>query len=324
MRAAVVGTGAVGRIHARALMAHPGIELSAVCGRTRAKTDALARECGAAAYLSVGDMLERERPEIVCVCTPNDAHYEPVMSALGHGAHVLVEKPMAFRLEEAAAMVEEARRRGLRLGVDFNHRFSAPFRRARAWVDGGEVGRPCYVMVKFAGSLYDRLNDPYCQLIETQGHSFDLMRLFGGEVAEVSAYLADPRGIGVFTSAAVALRFATGAVGTLLGSWDSSYEHPAAQVLEVSGLEGRVEVTNVVDSVRLFRHRDGDYRQWRPGLFATRERDFWATIDAHVCAFVDAVAAGEEVPVSGDDGLRALELTFAAVRSFEHHRPEVP
>jgi myo-inositol 2-dehydrogenase / D-chiro-inositol 1-dehydrogenase len=323
-RAAVVGAGPVGRIHARALDALDRVELVAVCGRTAPRMTALAERHRAKGYTSIAAMLERERPQVVCVATGNRDHAAPALAAIDAGAHVFVEKPIAFSLGEARAMVEAARRGGVKLGVDFNHRFSAPYTRALEHVASGRIGTPCYLDYKFAGSLYKELDDPYCQLIETQGHSFDLLRLFGGEIAELHAFLADQRNIGVYTSAAIALRFASGAVGTLLGSWDSSYEHPRAQVLELSGTDGRVVVDDVVDSVRLHEHGRADYVEWRPGLFAGDQRDFWCTIDAHIAAFVDAVLADREPPVTGEDGVRALELTYAAVRSFEQRSPIHP
>jgi len=226
---------------------------------------------------------------------------------------VFVEKPMAFTLEEARAMLAVADQAGVALGVNFNHRFSAPYQRALAFLNAGSLGRVAYVLVKFAGNLYKDLNDPYCMLIETQGHSFDLMRLFGGEIEHVSAEVADPRKIGIYTSAAVTVKYTSGAVGTLLGSWDSSYAHPGSQLLEISGTEGRVVVDNVVDSVRLCRHDSDTYQEWRPGIFDAGSHDFWRTIDAHAHAFVDAVVQGRPPLVTGADGLRALELTFEAI-----------
>ena len=317
LRAAIVGAGPVGRIHARALAANPSAELVAVCGRTPFKTEELAARHGVGPYLSVEEMMRSERPDVVCICTGNADHADPTLSALEHGAHVFVEKPLAMRVDEAAAMVTTARGRGLQLGVNFNHRFSAPYSKAHAFVDQGRAGSLAYVTMKFAGSLYKVLNDPYCQLIETQGHSFDLMRLFAGEVEQVSAFFADPRNIGVYTSAAIAMSFSSGAVGTLLGSWDSSYDHPEAQSFELCGLRGRVVVENIVDAVRFFDHDTEEYTEWRPGLFDSQKRDFWATIDAHIDAFLEALVLGKPPPVSGEDGLKALELTFAAIRSFE-------
>jgi predicted dehydrogenase len=317
LRAAVVGAGFVGSVHADALTEIPGVRLSGICGRTMPKTEVLAAKHGVEPYLSVERMLSELHPDIVCVCTGNKDHFEPATAALEAGSHVFVEKPMAFRLEEARAMVAAAAERGVRLGVNFNHRFSAPYRRALEFVRRGEIGTPAYLMIKFAGDLYPELNDPYCQLIETQGHSFDLFRLFGGDIGDVCAFLSDPRDIGIYTSAAVSMRFVGGAVGTLLGSWDSSYNHPSAQILEVSGTEGRVVVDNIVDGVRLHKHGSDSYSEWKPPLFDTRSRDFWATISEHLSAFVRSIQEGVEPPVTGTDGLKALELTYAAIRSFE-------
>jgi predicted dehydrogenase len=321
LRAAVVGAGFVGSIHARALAEHPDVALVAVCGRTLPKTESLASRLGVPFHLSVDELLEQQEPDIVCVCTGNDQHLEPTVASLEAGAHVFVEKPMAFRLEDARKMAATAERTGRKLGVNFNHRFAEPYQRALRFTREGNLGIAAYGCMKFAGDLYPSLNDPYCMLIETQGHSFDLLRLFLGEIEEISAYLADPRAIGVYTSAAVSLRFASGAVGTLLGSWDSSYSHPGSITFEVSGTEGRIEVDNVVDSVRLFRHDGADFTEWRPGLFDASRRDFWRTIDAHLRAFVEAARDDRDPPVTAYDGVRALETTFAVIRSFEQGRP---
>jgi predicted dehydrogenase len=317
--AAVVGAGFVGHIHARALAGHPDVRLVGICGRTSPKTEALAALHGVPAFLSVEELLERTRPHLVCIATGNDEHCAPTLAALAAGADVFCEKPLAFRPDEARAMAAAAGA-SRRLGVNFNHRYSEPYQRALRYVAEGELGPAAYVAIRFAGSLYKELNDPYCQLIETQGHSFDLLRLFGGEIVELSAQLADPRAIGVYTSAAVAVRFASSAVGSLLGSWDSSYEHPGSQRFEYCAVGGRVEVDDVVDAVRLYRNEDDTYREWRPGIFDARRRDFWRTIDAHVHAFVDAILDDRPAPVGATAGVKALELCVACARSFESRR----
>lgn len=317
LRAGVVGAGFVGSIHARALADNPGVDLVAICARTPTRAEPLAARLGIPYELSVEDLIARHRPDLVCICTGNTEHVEPSLQAIAAGAHVFVEKPMAFRVDEARQMVEAAEMEGVSLGVNFNHRFAEPYRRALEFARSDSFGRLAYVDMKFAGDLYPVLNDPYCMLIETQGHSFDLMRLFGGEVREVSAYLADPGERGVYTSAAIAVSFENGAVGSLVGSWDSSYDHPAAITMEVSGTKGRVVVDNVIDGVRLFQRDRGEYVEWRPGVFRSDQRDFWRTIDAHLGAFVASIQQGSEPPVTGRDGLRALELTYAAIRSFE-------
>ena len=141
LRAAVVGAGFVGSIHARALAEHPDAALVAVCGRTRPKTESLALAHGVPFYLSVEELLQAEQPDIVCVGTGNEQHVEPTLAALERGAHVFVEKPMAFRLEDAHHMAETAERSGMKLGVDFNHRFAEPYQRALRFVLMGTSAR---------------------------------------------------------------------------------------------------------------------------------------------------------------------------------------
>jgi predicted dehydrogenase len=320
LRAAVVGAGPVGAIHARALAADPVVELVSVCGRTASKTQGLADLLGVAARTSVDEMLELDVPDLVCICTGNKDHVGPSMAALEAGASVFVEKPLAFTVNEARAVVELARTRGVPLGVDFNHRFSPAYRRARSFVDAGGIGEPAYLSMKMSGDLYKDLNDPYAMLVETQGHCLDMLRHFGGEIAAISAHLADPRTVGVFTSASIGVEFDSGAVGCILGSWDGSYAHPQAQMFEFSGTRGAVVVENIVEAVRQFRHGEEEFTEWRPGLFDNDGRGFWRTIDAHLGEFVRAVLRGRPPPVGGEDGLRALELTYAAIRAFEERR----
>jgi predicted dehydrogenase len=90
--------------------------------------------------------------------------------------------------------------------------------------------------------------------------------------------------------------------------------------MEISGTEGRAVVDNVVDGVRLFRHERDGYVEWHPGVFHSDRRDFWRTIDTHLDAFVSSILDGTEPPVTGRDGLRALELSYAAIRSFQEQR----
>ncbi len=311
----------MGSIHARALAAHPDIELVGICARTPHRAEQLAAAHRVPVYLGVNQLLGRATPDLVCVATGNGEHTDPAIAALRAGVHVLCEKPIALSLEQADAIVGAADESGAVLGVNFNHRFSEPFRRAIEFVREAKLGPAAYVAVRFAGDLYKELADPLCMLKETQGHSFDLLRLFGGEIAELTAMMSDPHKIGVWTSASISVRFQTGAIGNVLGSWDSSYAHPHAQVFEYRATGGGVIVDNVIDAVRLYRHDDAEYREWRPGLFDAERRDFWHTIDRHVVAFVEAVRDGKPPPVSGRDGRRALELSVAAGRSFQEGRP---
>jgi predicted dehydrogenase len=106
MRAAIVGSGYIARVHAR-LIREIGGEVVAVCGRTLAAASAFG---AGRAYDDIEAMLRAEKPDVVHVCTPNALHAEQTIAAFRAGAHVLCEKPMATSADECRRMIEAADR----------------------------------------------------------------------------------------------------------------------------------------------------------------------------------------------------------------------
>lgn len=113
MRAGIVGTGWVARVHVHALR-ELGVNVAAVCGRMETSAEAFAAEVGGAtAWSHLDAMLRAERLDVLHVCTPNDLHAPQSLHALEQGVHVVCEKPLALDSAESARMVAEAERRNL-------------------------------------------------------------------------------------------------------------------------------------------------------------------------------------------------------------------
>ena len=127
IRVAVVGTGSWwGREHARVYTERPDVDLCAVVGRTPERTTARAHEFGANPYVDLDEMLERERPDLVSICLPNEGHFEPTLKVIRAGFPLLVEKPLVFDLEEADLLLREAEARSLFFAINFNHPLRHP------------------------------------------------------------------------------------------------------------------------------------------------------------------------------------------------------
>jgi len=124
MRAAIIGIGAIARLHARALGDIPGVTLAAATCRTQAKGEAFAREFGCTWYADTDEMLARERPDFVTVATPSGAHLDAVLAAARHGVHVICEKPLEITLERIDRMIAATREAGVVLGAIFPQRFN--------------------------------------------------------------------------------------------------------------------------------------------------------------------------------------------------------
>jgi predicted dehydrogenase len=234
------------------------------------------------------------------------------------GVPLLVEKPLVFDLGEADALVAEAADRDLFFAINFNHRYAEPFLRAKAAIDDGVLGRPVFATWRFGGEA-NHGTSRHANLIETQCHGFDMLEHLLGPVASVAAQMTDMT-YGDWSTVALALAFESGAVGTMLGTYDSSYAYPDSQLLEVNGTDGRLVVHDTVRELSVQRSGDEVASVWRAGYFNDEARGFHATFDRHVDAVLAALRVGEPPPVHAAAGRRALRLAHAAIESFETGR----
>ncbi len=293
------------------------MELCAVVGRTPERTSIRAAEFGARAYLDIGEMLRAELPDLVSLSLPNQEHYVPTLEVIRAGYPLLVEKPLVFRREEAETLLREAAERNLFFAINFNHRFAQPVRRARAAIEGGRLGEIVFAGWRFGGE--GSSSHPYANLIETQCHAFDMLENLCGPIESIMAEMTDRTGKG-FSSMALSLRFRNGAVGSLLGSYNSSYAYHDTHRLEINGTRARVLVE---DTVRRFSFQEAGNETaevWQAGYFNDRDREFQRTFDAHVDMLLAALREGSEPPVHARAGYRALLLAQAAIESFETGR----
>ncbi|MCL3859666.1 Gfo/Idh/MocA family protein [Actinotalea sp. K2] len=316
LRVAVVGTGGWGEQHARVFADRTDTVLCGVVGRDPARAQARAQAYGTTAYTDLDRMLDVERPDLVTVSLPNEAHFEPTLHLIRRGVPLLVEKPLVFDLAQADVLLAEAAERELFFAIDLNHRYAEPVQRLRRAIEAGELGDLVFATWRFGGEA-NIGTSPHANLIETQVHGLDTLEHLCGPVASVMAQMYDRTLPGTFTTLAVALEFASGAVGTLLGSYDSSYAYPQSHHLEVNGTLGRGVVEDTVRRLVLSRAGEETARVWEAGYFNDEARSFHTTFDRHVDAVLAALRAGHEPPVHARAGRRALALAGAIVRSAQ-------
>lgn len=220
LKVAIIGAGGWGLQHARVFSARPDVEVVALVGRTLEKTRERAGQFGLPFYLSTRGMLEKEKPDLVSVCLPNQEHFEPTLEVIEAGVPLLVEKPLVFELEQAAILLEKARQKNLFFAINFNHRYAVPVQMAKAAIEAGRVGEINFATWRFGGE--GSSDHPHANLIETQCHGFDMLEYLCGPIDSIAAQMTDKTG-GGYRTLALALHFQNGAVGSLLGSYDSSY-----------------------------------------------------------------------------------------------------
>jgi len=144
LNVAVIGTG-MGRYHMKEFVESPNVKLLAVCDLNRAEAEQFAREYHAEhVFTDYYDLWNLKDLHAISIAIPNYLHAPVTIEALGHGLHVLCEKPMATSLEEARRMAETAERVGKRLMIGMSQRFRPPSLALRAMVERGELGEIYY------------------------------------------------------------------------------------------------------------------------------------------------------------------------------------
>lgn len=303
--------------HARVFSQHPDVNLCAIVGRREDKTRARAEAFGVKPYIDIGQMLDAEHPDLVALSLPNQEHFDATLQVIRAGYPLLAEKPLVFDMAEADTLLREAEQRSLFFAINFNHRYARPVRLAREAIEGGRIGDVVFAIWRFGGEGHS--THPHANLIETQCHGFDMLEHLCGPIASVSAQMTDMTG-GGFRTLALALRFANGAVGNLLGSYDSSYAYPDTHLLEINGTAGRVVVEDTVRRFSLQTVGNETAEVWQAGYFNDRDREFHRTFDTYLDAMLTAFKQGQPPPVHARAGKRALQLAFAAIESFETGR----
>jgi predicted dehydrogenase len=185
---------------------------------------------------------------------------------------------------------------------------------AREAIHAGRLGQCTFASWRFGGE--GASTHPHANLIETQCHGFDTLEHLCGPIEAVSAEMTDATG-GGFRTMALALKFSSGAVGSLIGTYDSSYAYPDTHRLEIDGTKGRAVIHDTVKKYTFHPVGSEIGESWEAGYFNDSERSFHQSMDKHVDAMLKAFLAGEQPPVHARAGHRALVIANAAIRAYE-------
>jgi UDP-N-acetyl-2-amino-2-deoxyglucuronate dehydrogenase len=223
----LIGAGNISDTHARAATAIPGVAIAAVHAPTLEHAQRLAARHGAVAYDTLEGLLSHRPLEMVAIGSPSGLHADQGIAAARQRLHVLVEKPIDVTTARTDALIAEAARAGVTLGVIFQDRLKLDVQRLKALVAGGRLGSPILATaaVKWyrAPSYYrdsrwrgTRSLDGGGALINQGVHTVDLLLWLFGPVRRVYAKAgAKLHQIEVEDTAVAVLEFENGALGTL-------------------------------------------------------------------------------------------------------------
>lgn len=322
MRVGIVGAGTMGSVHA-ASHKEAGHDIVAIYDLRFEAAQAVAVRVGAKVAASYQDLLDDPTIELIDICLPTPLHREFVERAARAGKHVLCEKPLALTLGDARAMIETCRQQGVQFYVAHVLRFFPEYQRAHEQVRAGKVGEPGVIRTTRGGIFPTGWDDWYADynrsgslVLDMIIHDFDWLRWTFGEVERVYAKALSTRTSQRLDYALVTLRFASGAMAHVEGTW----AHAGFRYgFEVAGSQGLLEFDSAMVQPLVVQQRAATAGVTGVAVPESPLRESPYTTE--IRHFARCIERGERPLVTAYDAYKAVEISLAALESARTGRP---
>lgn len=326
LKIAVIGVGAMGRNHARVYAELPDIELVGIADQSSTVAEDVARRYGTRAFTDYSQLLDETKPDAVSIAVPTVDHLEVAQRVIERGIHLLLEKPIAFSVNEGEQIISAAAQANVQLMIGHIERFNPAVMALKERLNKGELGRVFQIDARRQGPFPARVRDVGV-VIDLAVHDVDVMRyITGAEIGRI--YAETERRIHSTHEDLLSglLRLSDGTVGTLTINWLTPTK---IRELYVTGERGMFRVDYLTQDLYFFENaivQDGNWETMkmlrgvsegymiRPVI--TKKEPLRSELESFIAA-----ARGEmPVSVTGQDGLKALAVAQAIVKSgVENH-----
>ena len=314
LKIAVVGTGNVARNSYLPYLAKQDVALS-YFSRTRSKAEACARDFGGRVAASIPELLDGE-PDTVLVLTPETDRFAVTEALLAeHPKRLFFEKPLVAQNGQANVveddffkardLLQRAQAAGVETAMVFNYRFFEQTQRALRIIAECGFGRLTQAALAVNYACWS--------------HCIDLLQLFGGPAASLTALAGEVQYQGAVDVAA-AFRLMSGATGTILGSSGGKFDFPLydlhlsfeAGSLHFNDLDGPLDIYASAARYQESHTLIGNHSRWD---------QYQASFHKSLAAYLESIRQGTPPPVPGLAGLQELQFEAALRRSIALSRP---
>jgi predicted dehydrogenase len=324
MHILLVGLGSIGRRHLSNLkQIDPALQITVWRQHTRS-TDVPA---GADRVVDNLEAALANRPDAALIAGSAVTHIETGLALARAGVHLFIEKPLSHDLQHVEALMAECHQRNLVLMVGYNLRFCEPLQIMQQAASAGRIGRIVCLRAEVGQYLPDwRAGSDYRQGVSARrelgggailelSHELDYALWLMGEVKAVSAQ-ADRVGdleMDVEDLAEITLRFKSGAIGNV---HVDMLQRSVTRTCRLIGIDGTLIWDAISNQVRLFEAKTNAWIDLHPAVTIDRN----AMYVAELKHFFECVAHQTRPLISGEDGLRVLQIALAAKQSVSEQR----
>ncbi|MDE5415576.1 Gfo/Idh/MocA family protein [Alkalihalobacterium chitinilyticum] len=334
IRVGIIGCGSIAKHrHMPEYANNEHTEITAVCDIVEDRAQEFAEKYEAKAYTNYEELLQNADVDAVSVCTPNYLHAPVSIAALQAGKHVLCEKPMATSREDALAMIEAAKQSNKKLMIAHNQRFVPSHQKARQLIENGEAGKIYSFRTAFGhggpegwsadgtDSWFFKKEQAFIGAMGDLGvHKTDLLRyILGEEFVEVGAFVetSAKQNTDVDDTAVCVLKTESGIIGTLAASWSYVSKEDNSTIIYGENAILRLEDDPVHSLV--VQYKNGEVVKYELGGIQTNESGGQTNTQV-IDQFITAIIEDQEPLVTGEEGLKSLQVVLSALESNETKR----
>jgi len=304
---AVIGTGQWGKNHARVYKELASTELIAVCDVNSQRAKTMAQQYGVKAYTNSNQMLKDKAIEAVSICTWSTILAKEALKALHAGKHVLVEKPMATTPQQAEKLVQTAKENSLNLTVGFLMRFIPGLQHIRESVENKKIGELVCATAKRVSQWPERIGDVGV-VKDTAIHDIDVMNyIFNQYPTSVYAKMGSLKIKKFEDYAQIMLTYEDGKTAFIESNWLTPYK---TRSLTVTGSEAIMRLDYITQDFWIEQKTENV----QPRL------PFQEPLKAELQHFADCIIEKKQPLVTGEDGVKALQVATAAIQSSAKNR----
>jgi predicted dehydrogenase len=302
LRAGVIGAGVMGRNHARMLSTLPGVVLSDLMEPDAARRAEAANELRCQSHGDFESFLKSEL-DLVVIASPNETHRELGVALLDAGVHVLVEKPIAPTIADAQALIAAAKANKRQLMVGQIERFNPAVQAAKKACEGEDI---IAITIARVGPFPPRMSKIGI-IIDLGVHDIDIIRMISGsEIKETQALLSRVHAERE-DNALLQFRTENNVIAQINTNWTTPYKHRSMQIATAKKFI----------SADLMTRQVVEYSEYTmDGTFRTRPIPVQSAdpLRQELEAFIRCVRTGAAPPISGEDGLRNLEVALQCLQ----------
>jgi UDP-N-acetylglucosamine 3-dehydrogenase len=320
----LIGAGTMGRVHAEAYAQMKNVKVVGIVDPHIENAQKLAGPLKSKAFSSFEEALPFiKQVNVIDICLPTHLHKEFVIKSADEGKHVICEKPLAGNLNDAVYMIEYCKEKGVRLFVGHVLRFFPEYKHAKQMIESGKAGTVKLARTSRGGKFPEGSANWFANIEQSGGlildmiiHDFDFLRWCFGEVERVYAKSASEHGDTILQYALVTLRFRSGVIAHVEGSWA---HEGFTMKFELSGTTGVIDYDSSQEQPVVFVNRAKSVNQ--SGIAVTESPIAFNPYYLELQHFLSCLEQNEESIVTADDAYKAMEISLAAIESIRTKGP---